>query len=513
MNNLPMMEIIMPQQPTGNVPAFLAKLWKMVDNPETDLLICWSDEGTSFLIRNQADFTKQMLPYYYKHSNMASFVRQLNMYGFHKVMSVDSGGLKGEKDETEFAHPYFMRGQEHLLDQIKRKVSVAAARPGPGVFLPSIKSEKVGCGVEQWIRENLATHSTTSSPGMVNEVLTEVSLIKDRQEDLDGKLDTMKNENEALWREVLSLRQKHTQQQKIVNKLIQFLVALVQPRMGGAMKRRYATVPGLQLAIEEGGGSGGPSPAKEPRLEESGGPVIQELAEPEDMGEMTGTELQDFLNISQEVTVTTPDPLVEQPPLRRPAPSPAFKQEKDDTSAGPSQSKYRLVDPASVNPALIQQVVKSELKRPVLHREISKEDFDLDINSMQKELDNLKEILSGQITLDTSLVSSLFNTQEDGMPNMNLFNETLLNQEEEASVSHSTTDQPNKSVVTYNPSLFELTEDDPSNSEVLMDPPSSASKQPNSILPTSGINFDVDLNTPLVTEDTTDPLIRLLYKK
>lgn len=46
------MEIIMPQQPTGNVPAFLAKLWKMVDNPETDALIGWSEEGTSFLIRS-----------------------------------------------------------------------------------------------------------------------------------------------------------------------------------------------------------------------------------------------------------------------------------------------------------------------------------------------------------------------------------------------------------------------------------------------------------------------------
>ena len=39
----------------------------------------------------------------------------------------------------------------------------------------------------------------------VNEVLSEVSLIKDRQEDIDGKLDTMKNENEALWREVDNL--------------------------------------------------------------------------------------------------------------------------------------------------------------------------------------------------------------------------------------------------------------------------------------------------------------------
>ena len=35
---LPEMEIIMPQQALGNVPAFLAKLWKMVDNPETGMV-------------------------------------------------------------------------------------------------------------------------------------------------------------------------------------------------------------------------------------------------------------------------------------------------------------------------------------------------------------------------------------------------------------------------------------------------------------------------------------------
>lgn len=481
MSQLPVMEIIMPQQPTGNVPAFLAKLWKMVDNPETDALIGWSEEGTSFLIRNQFEFTKQMLPYYYKHSNMASFVRQLNMYGFHKVLSVDSGGLKGENDESEFSHPYFMRGQEHLLDQIKRKVSAATQRPG--VFLPSIKSEKV------------------------NEVLTEVSLIKDRQEDIDGKLDTMKNENEALWREVLSLRQKHTQQQKIVNKLIQFLVALVQPRMGGAMKRRYATVPGLQLAIEEGGGP----LAKEPRVEEQQGPVIQEM-EDQDISNMTGLQLQDFLTISQEATVTTPVEL--EPPARpsmasrspghqlKAAPAPQFKQEvrTEDSS---SQSKYRLVDPASVNPALIQQIVKAEaIKRPVLHREISKEDFDLDINTMQKELDNLKEILSGQITLDSTLVSSLFNV-DDGIPNMNLFNEALLNQEEEAGVGGQAAGH---SLVTYNPSLFELTEDGG------MGAPSPGKLQTPSPAH-GGANFDSMLNTPQISDDASDPLARLFGKK
>jgi hypothetical protein len=47
-------------------------------------------------------------------------------------------------------------------------------------------------------------------------------------------------------------------------------------------------------------------------------------------------------------------------------------------------------------------------RRPMLHREISKEDFDLETTMMQKDLDNLKEMLSGQITFDTNILSNLF---------------------------------------------------------------------------------------------------------
>lgn len=42
--------------------------------------------------------------------------------GFRKVTSLEQGSLKPEKDALEFAHPYFIRGREELLELIKRKV-------------------------------------------------------------------------------------------------------------------------------------------------------------------------------------------------------------------------------------------------------------------------------------------------------------------------------------------------------------------------------------------------------
>ncbi|XP_043475257.1 heat shock factor protein isoform X4 [Leptopilina heterotoma] len=197
-----------------SVPAFLGKLWKLVEDPETDDLICWAPNGRSFFIRNQAQFARELLPHYYKHNNMASFVRQLNMYGFHKKVSVELGGLKCDRDEMEFAHQYFCKGHAYLLDHIKRKIATSKIQDASQAPI---------------------------KPELMTKMLTEVRSMRGRQEHLDSKLGAMKRENEALWRELAVLRQKHLKQQQIVSKLIHFLVTLVQPSRGGGLsvKRRY----------------------------------------------------------------------------------------------------------------------------------------------------------------------------------------------------------------------------------------------------------------------------------
>jgi osomolarity two-component system response regulator SKN7 len=58
---------------------------------ETDIVnvVSWGPKGDSFVVRDMNEFTKSVLPRIFKHSNFASFVRQLNKYDFHKVKTSD----------------------------------------------------------------------------------------------------------------------------------------------------------------------------------------------------------------------------------------------------------------------------------------------------------------------------------------------------------------------------------------------------------------------------------------
>jgi len=48
-------------------------------------IVSWNAEGAGFVVHDAKSFADRVLPSYFKHSNFQSFVRQLNMYDFHKI--------------------------------------------------------------------------------------------------------------------------------------------------------------------------------------------------------------------------------------------------------------------------------------------------------------------------------------------------------------------------------------------------------------------------------------------
>ncbi|KNE67533.1 hypothetical protein AMAG_11988 [Allomyces macrogynus ATCC 38327] len=176
----------------GGNSTFISKLYAILQDKSIVHLICWTPNGDGFRVLSPTEFARQVLPACFKHNNISSFVRQLNMYGFSKVsdqsfalaaleatkhaassslasslsssspstsptvaagsLATEAGGAAGGDEQStaapaaaatveqkgpavpyeqpwEFRHPYFQRDKVHLLPLIKRKTSKPAAPP------------------------------------------------------------------------------------------------------------------------------------------------------------------------------------------------------------------------------------------------------------------------------------------------------------------------------------------------------------------------------------------------
>lgn len=113
----------MAAQGAGNNSSdFVRKLYKMLEDPSYKGIVRWGNEGDSFVVLENEKFTKTILPKHFKHSNFASFVRQLNKYDFHKVrQNEESGTSPYGPNAWEFKHPEFHQHKKDNLDNIRRK--------------------------------------------------------------------------------------------------------------------------------------------------------------------------------------------------------------------------------------------------------------------------------------------------------------------------------------------------------------------------------------------------------
>ena len=95
----------------------------MLEDPSYSSVVRWGDDGDSFVVLENEKFTKSILPKHFKHSNFASFVRQLNKYDFHKVRqnNEEGGSSTYGTNAWEFRHPEFKANSKDTLDNIRRK--------------------------------------------------------------------------------------------------------------------------------------------------------------------------------------------------------------------------------------------------------------------------------------------------------------------------------------------------------------------------------------------------------
>ena len=119
---------------------------------------CLLADGMSFCVLDETLFCEGVLPQFFAHTKMTSFQRQLNIYGFRRLVakvprssrrflsSLTTASPQGDA-VCAFFHPCFVRGHPELLASIKvrakqsvfvaprviPRVSAASAEKGRGL--------------------------------------------------------------------------------------------------------------------------------------------------------------------------------------------------------------------------------------------------------------------------------------------------------------------------------------------------------------------------------------------
>ena len=109
---------------------FPGKLWRLVNSCRSGA-IGWGQGGHTIII-HQAKFQKEYLDEpnnLFKTTNIGSFIRQLNLYGFRKLNALRYSENGSEIREVhEFQNDYFIRGRAELLPNLRRNVGIRRSR-------------------------------------------------------------------------------------------------------------------------------------------------------------------------------------------------------------------------------------------------------------------------------------------------------------------------------------------------------------------------------------------------
>ena len=101
---------------------FISKTFQLVSDEKTNDVVSWNATGDALVIWDSYAFEVQILPTYFKHNKLSSFIRQLNTYGFKKDCT----------SPQQFSHPHFARHSTELakICRTPRHQITTESKPG-----------------------------------------------------------------------------------------------------------------------------------------------------------------------------------------------------------------------------------------------------------------------------------------------------------------------------------------------------------------------------------------------
>lgn len=205
----------------------------MDESRNTDL-IRWSDKGDSFIVLDEDEFAKTLIPELFKHNNYASFVRQLNMYGFHKRVGLSDNSMKASerknKSPSEYYNPYFRRGHPNLLWLINKPKSGNSKKKGKKDEV-DVESDEDAAADEYG--QNLA--STPAGRGSVSSELgplqkkdlihvkSQIERLQQQQVAISNMLTKMRQDQTQLYQQAVMFQNMHERHENSINAILNFL--------------------------------------------------------------------------------------------------------------------------------------------------------------------------------------------------------------------------------------------------------------------------------------------------
>ncbi len=96
---------------------FINKLINILSIEINESIISWNSDGTIIELKNLNSLREIILPAYFKHKNLANFIRQLNLYGFKKIRNYN-------KIIWGFENPLFKKFELDKIQLISRNKKI-----------------------------------------------------------------------------------------------------------------------------------------------------------------------------------------------------------------------------------------------------------------------------------------------------------------------------------------------------------------------------------------------------